>query len=422
MSPAESTDSRSARWRGLIGVAVQRVRNRATDGRINRLTLAIGIVAFAIALLVVITGIGAGLATQSTVYGSGVDYWIVPESSTTLTTVVSVRGPQLGDVHDAHAEIERIDGVAGATPVLVDIVRMRAPASERPEYVLGIGIVPAGGDEEVAGISTAGFTPGDPHYADGSYDGELTGEVILSPAAATILNASAGEALAVGSPVSGEVSYSEFTVTGVSEEGFRTAGGNLPVAVFHLSELQTLTGAAEGDQADQMLVETNAPGVESSLRNVYSDADVVARQGLNPQQVLDSDLPLAITLTALLVGLVIAGLFVATTMSLEIEADRRRLALLAAIGISERGRLLVVAASTLAIALLGGVVGVVLGIGGILLVNLLATTQFGLPAIARPHPLLVVYGLGVALVVGLLATPYPLLIARRTAIREELIR
>lgn len=422
MTPGEPSGSRLARWLGLLGLAGQRIRRRATTGTVNRVTLAIGIVALAVALLVVVTGISIGLATQSTVSGSDVQYWIVPESSTTLTTVVTVRGPQLGDVHDTSAEIERLDGVTGATPVLIDIVRMRAPGSEQPEYVLGVGIIPRRSGETVSGISTAPLTPGDPHFAGGSYAGEFTGEVILSPAAATVLNASTGNDLAVASPASGEVQYSGFAVTDVSESGFQTVGGNLPVAVVHLSELQTLTGAATGDQADQMLVRTNDPSVKPALRAVYPEAEVVARRSLNSQQVIDSELPLAISLTALLAGLVIAGLFVATTMGLEVEADRQLLAVLAAVGISERGRLLVVAATTLTIALAGGMIGIVLGALGIVLVNYVATTQFALPAIARLHPLLLGYGLGVALVMGLLAVPYPVLVARRTEILEELTR
>lgn len=418
----DDAGSSLARWRGLFGLATQLLRGRAVAGPTNRITLSIGIVTLAVALLIIVTGISAGLATQSTVYGDAIDYWIVPKSATTLTTVVTVRGPQLGDVHETSTDIERIDGVSHVTPVLVDIVRLRAPDSEHPEYILAVGVIPAKSGTDISGIETTALSPGDPHFADGRYDGPLTGEVILSPAAAELMNASRGDDLVVASPASGEIQYSPFAVTRISEANLQTVGGDLPVAVFHLSELQTLTGAAEGDQADQLLVETTDPGVKPALQQVYPDASVIARQSLNPQQVIDSDLPLAISLTALVAGLVIAGLFVTTTMGLEIEADRQLLAVFAAVGISQRGRLIVVATTTLGIALVGGICGVVLGLAGIVLVNAIATTQYALPPIARLHPLLIVYGLGVALSMGLLAVPYPLFVAARSSISEELMR
>jgi putative ABC transport system permease protein len=421
MTDEVGTGSRVARWRGLIGLAGRRVFGRATEQSTNRVSLAILIVALAVALLVVVTGISVGLASQSTVYGNDVDYWVVPESGTSLTTVVSVQGPQLGAVHTRSNEIESIAGVSASTPVLIDVIRMRGPESESPEFILGVGIIPEQGAMTDLGVPTRPLTPSDPYYADGTYDGEFTGEVVLTPAAASLLNASAGEDLVVGSPASGDVRYSDFSVTAVSDSGMRTFGGDVPVAVVHLSELQSVTGAASDDQADQILVRTNSPDVKANLEEMYPSGNVVAREGLNLQQVVDSDLPLAIAVTALIVGLVVAGLFVATTMGLEVEADREFLMILEAIGVTSRGRLLVVSVTTIAIAMCGGVLGTILGFGGILGLNLVLTTQFGMPAVAQLHPLLVLYALLVALGIGVLSTPYPVIVARKTETREGLL-
>lgn len=420
MSRGES-GSRRARWLGLVGLACRRLLGR-TGGGLNRVTLAVSVVGLTVALLVVVTGISVGLTTQATVSADDVDYWITPDAGTSLTSVVSVRGPQLGDVHPATAEIRAIDGVRTASPVLVEILRLRAPDSTEPEYVLGVGVVPPEGGMRVAGLSTDPLRPGDPRYGTGEYDGEVTGEVVLSPAAATLLNASAGDALAVGSPATGAVRYADFEVTAVDAADARPLGGNVPVAVVHLSELQELSGAARADQADQLLVRTDAGGLKAQLAGVYPDATVVARGSLDAGAVLSSDLPLAMGVAALVITVVVAGLFVATTMGLEVETDRRFLAVLAAVGVSRRGRLLVVAATTVALAALGGIVGVALGAAGIVGLNAGLTAALGLPAVAHLHPLLVAYGLAVALLTGLLAVPYPLLVARGTATSEVLAR
>lgn len=417
---AESGGRRRHRYAGILRLALSHVRRRAAREFPSRAALAIGIVAVAIALLVVVTGISLGLASQSTVHGSGVDYWIVPESESTLTTVVQQESPQLGDTHATSAEITRQDGVRYATPVLVEVVRMRGEHSDRPEFVLGIGIVPPPGEFEVAGVETRRMTPGDPHFADGAADEPPTGEVVLSPAAAAVLNGSAGDDLSVASPTTGRIDYApRVTAIGAGDRG---PWSDVPVAVFQLSELQALTGAADGDHADQILVRTNDPAVKSALERTYPGASVVARGGVGTRRLADAGLPLAVSLTAFIVGLVVSTLFVATTMGLEVEADRRLIAVLAAIGISGRGRLLFVAGFTLSIAFVGGVAGVLLGWIGIHAANWAGLSLFDVPTVALFHPLLAVYGVGVALLTGVLAAPYPMLLARRTNTLSELTR
>lgn len=402
-------------------MATRRVLGQATAGFPNRTSAAIGIVAVAVALLVVVTSVSAGLAAGTTVRGEDVDYWILPETESTAATVVTVEGTQLGDVHANTARIREIDGVGSATPVLVELVQMRVQGGDTTEWVLGIGVVPNARGTAIAGVSTRAMGGGDPYYADGKYDGAFTGQVVLSPAAASILNASAGDGLRVSSPASIRIAQS-FAVTAVSETGLDTVRGQVPVAVFRLSELQAYTGAAEGDQADQILVRTNRPGVKPALEAAYPEATVVARSGVTTRQVLDADLPLAMSLTAFVVGIVVAGLFVATTMGLTVEADRRELAVLATLGFSTRARLGLVAATTVLVTLAGGVLGLVVGVLGVVAVNLVATTQLGVAPIALLHPLLVPYGLGVALAMGLVAMPYPVLLARRTDTLAELGR
>lgn len=415
------TGSRRARWFGVTGFAGRRIAARVAAGGPNRVVLAVAVVAVAIAILVVVTGVGLELASQSTVHGSGVDYWITPASGSTLTTVVSTRGPQLGDVHGKSETIGRAEGVSYATPVLVEVVRIRAEDAEKAEYVLAVGVVPSERGSAGAGTGVDSFTGGDPHFAGGTYDGPVTGEILLSPAAAELLDASAGSDLVVASPASGRVKYS-YSVTGVETPGFRPLGGEAPVAVFHLSELQALTGAAKGDQADQILVRTDSPGVKSELEAVYPDATVVSRSGLTAGRVVDSDLPLAVVVTTLVVGLVVPLLFVTTSMGLEVESDRRVLAVLTAVGFGPRERLLFVAATTLAVTVAGGLVGVLLGSVAIVAFNAVWTGLLSAPPVARFHAFLIPYGLAVALLVGALAAPYPLLLARRTTAVEELMR
>lgn len=404
------------RWLGIGRLAVRRTYERATGVGSRRLWLSVTGVAIAVGLVLVVTGVGLGLASQSTVRGEGVDYWLVPESGGGTTAVVSTGGPQFGQVHAASARIDSYDRVDYATPVLLQVVRVRAENGES-EYVLAAGVVPSERTGTVAGVSTADLSPGDPYFTNGSYDGRWTGDVVLSPGAAQLLNASAGTGLSV---VGADSATRSLAVIDVGKSGAATGAGQLPVAVFRLSELQALTGADTGDRADQILVGTDSAAVEDELAGVYPGATVVARSGLNAGQVADSDLPLAVSVTAFVVALIVGTLSVATTMGLELVADRRNLAVLAAIGYPRRDRSLLVVVQTLTVTLVGGALGCVLGTLGIAATNALVAEFVVAERLARLHPVLYLYGLAVAVGIGLLAAPYLLVVLRRTTALSEL--
>ena len=404
---------RLARWSGVVGLALRRVWTRATRTAPRQVGFTVTGIALPVALLVVVTSVSLGLAAGGTVQSPDVDYWIVPESGAS-SPVVAVGGPQLGEVHPVAERLSARPDVTYATPVLLELVRLGS--GEEREYVLAVGVVPGEAPVEVAGTSTAGLTPGDPHYANGTYEGPRTGEAVLSSGAASLTGLEAGDSASV---VVGESGERTFEVVNVSAAG--SAATDLPVAVVHLSELQSLTGAASGDRADQLLVQTTDPGVRPALESVYPRSLVVEKGGIAPGRVLDSSLALAVGLAALAVALVVGTLFSATTLGLAVAASGPERAVLAAIGFAGASRSVLLAVEALVLAAVGGVLGVALGFAGVPLANRLATRFVGETAVARADPLLVPYGLGVALAISLLVLPYLLVMGRRSTTVEALL-
>ena len=393
---------RLRRLLGLVGVGLRRTGSRATHTARQRVRFSVMGVAIAIVLLVAVTGIGVGLATSTTVYDDDVDYWIVPETDGTSSPLIATEGPQFGSVHETNDRIAAIDGVDSSTPVLTEVQRIETDSAS--EFVLVVGVI---GDEDidrVAGVSTAGLTPGDPYYANGGYDGEWTGEIVLSGNAADVLGASTGDALTVGGNES-------FTVTNVDDGTDRV--GDVPTAVVQLSELQTLSGAAGNDQAGQFVVSTNSPGVENDLDGIYDQSSVLTRSELTATQTIDSELPLALALAAFVVAVTIGTLFVVTTSGLELVADRTQLATMGALGISVRSQLVLVGVQTVATTALGGLLGGIGGLGAIWAINELAMLTITTEPIAASSLLFVPYGLGVGIVIGLLSIPWLLVATRR---------
>lgn len=393
-----------------LGVVQTLGRFRTADRR--RLVMTTLGVALAVALMVSVTGVAVGLASGSTVQGEGVDYWIVPEGGSVSSIAVSVEGPRLGAVHSTTATITADERVTFATPVQLQI--MRVQHGNTSEYVLFAGIIVPNSTQEVLGLPTASLTAGDPHYAGGTYDGPWTGEAVLSQAAADILGVEAGTTLELAG------TNRSVTVTTVAQGDVSSGVGPIPVALVHLSELQTITGTADGDQADQILVSTNDPSVKSMLATVYPRTEVLTKSGVGGADLSSSSLPLAVAVAALLAAVGIGVLFVATLMGLDIIDNRATVAAQGAMGFSRRSQTLIIAAQVLTIAGLGGAVGTLLGLGGIAAINAGSAELLGVDGVAQFHPLLLAYGPVVAIGIGVLATPYPAWLATRTNVLEVL--
>lgn len=396
---------------GLVRLGARRTAALAVDSR--QVALAVLGVALTVMLVTTVGGIALGLASQGTVAGDDVDYRIVPASSSAESVAVAVDGPKLGDVHRVTDRLSADERIEYATPVELQVVQLTA-ASGPEEYVLVVGVIPAVG-QSIAGLPVSALTAGDPYYANGSYDdGAWTGEMVVSEAAGRLLDADVGTTLRPAS-----ASDRSFTVVARHEAESSSGPASVPVAVVHLAELQSIAGSADADHADQVLVRTDDPSVRSDLAGIYPETEVVAGGGLSTRRFAASNLPLAVAITTVLTAVVVGVLLVATTMGLAVTDDRQFLATLTALGFSAPSRLLLVLVEVVAVAVLGGVVGMGLGVVGIAATNLATRELFGV-SVAVLDGRILVADLVVSVLIGVLAAAYPLWLGRRTSVVEVL--
>ena len=389
-----------ARWVGLLAVGIRQTVSRATATATQRLRFSVLGVAVVIALLITVTGIGVGLATGTTVADEDADYWIVPETDGADSPLVATEDPQFGSVHETNTEIRQIEGVESSTPVLSQVHRVDANGTS--EHVLLNGVISSPGLDRVGGLDAGLLSPNDPYYATDDW----TGEVVLSRSAAETLSVSPGDSVTVAG-------NSSFTVTAIDDNA--RAGGGMPAALLQLGELQAVTGAAADDQADEFVVHANSPGVDEELADVYPKSSVNSRGEMLASDTEDSELSHSLALIAFVVSLSVGTLFVVTTSGLELVTDRQQLTTLSAMGISVRSQLQLVGTQTLVMTALGGVIGSIGGLVGIRAVNAVAVRTLTNEPIAVSHPLFVGYGIGVALLMGVLSLPILLVTARRVA-------
>jgi putative ABC transport system permease protein len=400
---------RGRRLVGLVGLGVHRTVERARRSR----QVAFAAVGVALAVMLVVTVGGIALALASGTAGTGdADYRVVPAGSSVESIAVQVGGPKLGGVHATTAELAADPRVEYVTPVEFQVLRVSNPATGASEFVLLAGVIPER-DATVAGLSLSTLTPGDPYYANGSFDGEWTGEVVVSGATGELLNATPGTALRIEA-----APERSFAVVDRQEAVLAPGLGSVPVAVVHLAELQAVTGGTVADQADQILVRSDEPSVRRDIERLYPRTEVVAAGDLSGE-LSRSSLPLAVAVTALVTALAVGTLLVGTTMGLATVDDRRSVATFAAVGFSERSRVLLVLVEVLSVAVVGGLLGLVLGVWGVALTNAVSRWYFGVP-VATVDLRLLLAGLAVSVLVGLFAAAYPLWLSRRTPVVEVL--
>lgn len=402
-----------ARTAGLIVFAIRRTLGRLRGAERTQIGLSVAGVAIAITLMLLVTSVAVGLSASETVRANDADFAIIPAGGSSAVT--DVGRARLGQVHQVAASLTARDDIEHATAIRTEFVQVRtsngSESASEEVSLLVVGVSPTRENGIIAGLPTEDLDPMDPHYANGTYSGRFTGEMVLSEAAADRLAAREGT---VVRPQTRESSNKSFSVVAVREP--RRAGlGQLPVALVHLSELQNITGATAGDAGDQLFVESSSPGISSHLETVYPETIVVSRDDLFAGSDGRSSLPLAIAIAAFVVSLVVGTLFLITTMGFELAAESEERAVMRAVGISRTSRAVIVVMQAFVVAVAGGILGIGLWLAGIGIANSLSGVFAGIP-VATFRPILLGYGMGVSVLIGLLTVPYLLFSARRRSL------
>lgn len=373
-------------------------------------------VAFTLALLLVVTGLALALAAGGPASAHDATVEIEPEATQPFPSVDGIEERRLVGASAGADEIEAQEGVTHASSVLVEPIAAigsstdgtgdggeLAASDSETHRILAVGVEPADIDGSVSGLPVRSLESSETESTESG--------VVLSASAADRLTVEVGDAIYLrrGSQL---VSLPVRSVEPGSD-------GETAVALVPLETLQGYTGAPERDLADRILVWGDEDAALTASGAAYPDASVTAASGAHPTALFDDGLALATSVIAVLVGIVICGLFVATTAGIAVAEDRRNLAILLAVGFSRRSCLAIVAVTTLVTVIVGALVGIVLGVGGIAALEWLTTAFVGRDGVAAAHPLFVPYAIGVAAVAGALAIPYPLAIAARTDVLAE---
>lgn len=355
-------------------------------------------VAVSMAILLVSVGVGLKLGAAA-MYEKDVDYWIIPQDSSVTDLVSNSEKTMLGEVHQSVNKIRSNPDIKGATPVLNRLLYASSSA-QNPNVILGIGVIP--GSVDALPASTQGLTPGDFYFTAGVW----TGEAVINEKAAQLLGVKLGDSLHLG--VSSKSLNSSFKVVGVITAAEYSIS---PIVVLHLSELQELTGNTKGDRANYII----AQGVNALdfLKGLFPGAVVLSSPEYSAYSVVSDKKILATALAVSMVAMLIAVLFISSTMILSINERQQEFAVMRAMGISQRSISKIVLYESIILSTLGGVFGILLSSLGEKVLNMAAYRFFEAGQVAAINPVLQLAGAGIALAAGVFSGLIPVFMTRR---------
>lgn len=383
----------SRRTRATVPIALARLRH-------HRVSTVLSVLAVTLAVLATTTFAGVGVGVTDTgrdrLDAARQDLWVTGGPAR-----IGPGGPEggIGNAHRVAASMEAHGSVVQASPIAFRTVYV-GTAPDDLQAVVGVG-VPNVGSGLIDLRDGPGFGGESDHYANGTYDGPMTREVIVDPRTAQLLDVGVGDEIHVGGTVS-RARSNRFTVVGISPTVSRFLGA--PTVTLHLAELQTLSGTAGTDDASLVTVtlreDADPAAVAADLERAYPDLRV--RTNREQFRALLADQAAVVATAATLVALaVLAGAVLsANALALLVHQQRRELAALKAAGVSSGTLLRVVAAQAGLVGLAGGIAGLALTPVFAGVIDRVALHVVGFAGLTRTPPWVLALGFAVAAGIG----------------------
>jgi putative ABC transport system permease protein len=424
---------------------------RRRPGRSVLTILGIGL---ATGLVIILLAISAGVQASATelAASSGVDL-IGVSGNTSLSSAVF---PLVPHAHSLPSAIPAADqNVATASPWLVSSLTLGnaslysasnaspsgsgIPTNWTPAATTVIGWIPAdnAGLALPSIVSGPGFTvPQDLHWANGTYTGPATHEVVLDQELAGLLNASVGDIIwanpaAVAGPpgvASWYVNATPYRVVGISTPFWLLP--SVPIGFFYLSELQSLVGFASpsSDYASVILVHLNDPTSaatdQSRLAQAFPGLTFFTLSNVLGAVQNIVDLYRTFGTFIGIIGLVVATLFTTTVLLMSVDDRSREIALRRAVGFPAWSIGSLVAQEAAVFVGLGLALGIAIGWAGAFGLNwFLSGLVHGLPqnfTFVSFDVSVLTSSLIIVVAIGLASGLLPILRAVRLPIAEEL--
>ena len=375
-----------------VGIGVSQLR--AQPARTVLVTFGVALAVLA-SMLLASVGMGVIATGEQQFESADRDLWVTGGPIELSPEGDSVVENQLYDSHALADDIGEHEDVESAAPIGFEAVYVGADEDDL-QLVTGVGLT---GTHEGLNIQAGEDFSESDHYNGGTYDGEMTREVIVDPRTADMLDIEPGDSIHVGGSTQ-TAREQEFTVVGVAPDYGQLLGTS--TVALHLSELQTVTGTSGTDSASLIAVTvedgSDPEAVQSDLEGAYPNNEIRTNQE-QLVSVLGNNAVVVASAVVLVVLAVLAGLaLTANLLALSVTSQSQTLAALQAIGISRRTLVIVVATQGLLLGAAGWVVASALTTPAVALIDQIAAAVVGYEDLLLVPNWL--YGLGAAIGFG----------------------
>lgn len=388
-----------SRLRAIVGIALSQLQHN----RMRTLLAVIG-VALAVLSVTLLGGVGLGVVEtgEEQFDASGRDLWVTGGPVQISPGTVGSFENTLVDAHSVAESIEEREDVRIAVPMAFQTVYV-STNGDNWETLVGVGAPARGPSVQITNGTE--FKHQDVHYANGTYSGPMTHEVIIDTRTAKLLDVSVGDSIYVGGTIS-SARANQFEIVGVSPT-FSRFLGTASVTV-HLSELQEVTGTTATDRASLITVSvadgTSPAAVATEIESSHPSYDVrTNREQLTAT--LERQAVLLASGGSLVVVGVLAGItLTANLMVSVVYQQRREFAALKALGSRTSTLIGVVVVQAFVLGTLGGVVGVAATLPLVELLNVVANAIVGFEDVVRTPQWLLGAGVAIAIPISLVGS------------------
>ena len=387
------------RLRGIVATAVALLAHDRT-----RTLIAILGVVIAVLSVTLLAGVGIGVIEtgEQQFDDADRDLWVTGGPLELQPgTVGGIENTILG-AHELSAELDAHPDVSHSVPMAFQTVYISTDGEEF-DTILATGVPSSGSAVSIQ--EGEGFSGGDTHYADGSYDGEMTHEILVDPETAAEYDIEVGDTLHAGGTLA-SARQNEFEVVGISPTFARFLGTG--TVTLRLSELQTITGTASADRATLISV-TLEPGadpeaVAADLQAAHPEYEIRTNQEQLVATVRDQAVVLA-SGVSLVVLAVIAGAVLTTNLLMSLAYQQRReFTMLTALGAPITTPIGIAVVQGLIVGTIGGLIGVALTVPAVSILDGIATAITGFDGVVQLTTDALIGGFAIAVAMSLVGS------------------
>lgn len=361
-------------------------------------------VALAVISIILLASIGNGLLTtggkildQSTIH-----LWITGKSSDLQSQYMGAGEPRITDAHGFLINLLKNKEIAWGMPLLTEMVYAYKDGTE-PKAIFAIGVEGTGGS--MVTIIQGKDLTNDDHYNAGRYDGGWKNEVLIDSRTASLLKVKVGDTFHIGKTLT-EAKAQKFTVIGLTNSLSRFSSN--PMVIMYLSELQEITGNKYYDSVTMMLIRLKNPArVESirvELQKKYPQYTVSTNLDYMIKALKQNSLPLASAASIVVLAVIMGAMLAVNTMLLSLNEKKKEIAILSAIGLSQRSIFKSIGTEGLLISLLGGALGIFISVPLAWILNGLIYAYMGFNGLVIVQKEYLYMGLIIAVSIGLLTS------------------